>query len=99
MKRYGNGQENRPRSYRTARHGGDYAPRNSRGPARSAAGGELLRAGVRLQHRGYRVAAERIGPFGVVVLNHGVGATREARLRESPEFFLHSAAAFAARGY
>lgn len=39
------------------------------------------------------------GPFGVVVLNHGVGATREARLRESPELFLHSAAAFAARGY
>jgi dienelactone hydrolase len=39
------------------------------------------------------------GPFGVVVLNHGVGATREARLLESPQFFLHSAAAFAARGY
>ena len=39
------------------------------------------------------------GPFGVVVLNHGVGATREARLLESPEVFLQSAAAFAARGY
>src|SRR4051812_30813415 len=39
------------------------------------------------------------GPFGVVVLNHGVGATREERLRESPAFLLRSAAAFAARGY
>lgn len=39
------------------------------------------------------------GPFGVVVLNHGVGATREARLLESPEPFLRSAAAFAQRGY
>jgi dienelactone hydrolase len=39
------------------------------------------------------------GPFGVVVLNHGVGASREARLLESPQLFLHTAAAFAARGY
>ena len=40
-----------------------------------------------------------LGPFGVVVLNHGVGATREARMLESPEPFLRSAAAFAERGY
>jgi dienelactone hydrolase len=39
------------------------------------------------------------GTYGVVVLNHGVGATREARLLESPEPFLRSAAAFAERGY
>ena len=40
-----------------------------------------------------------LGPFGVVVLNHGVGATREERILESPEPFLRSAAAFAERGY
>jgi dienelactone hydrolase len=40
-----------------------------------------------------------LGPFGVVVLNHGVGATREERMLESPEPFLRSAAAFAERGY
>jgi dienelactone hydrolase len=39
------------------------------------------------------------GPYGVVVLNHGVGPDAEARRRESPELLMQSALAFANRGY
>src|SRR5687767_12846122 len=39
------------------------------------------------------------GPFGAIILNHGVPATAAARGAESPELFLHTASAFAQRGY
>lgn len=39
------------------------------------------------------------GPFGAVILNHGVPLTERARSLESPELLLHTAAAFARRGY
>jgi len=39
------------------------------------------------------------GPFGAVVLNHGVPLSEEARRLESPAMLLHTAAAFAQRGY
>jgi dienelactone hydrolase len=39
------------------------------------------------------------GPFGAVILNHGVAATAQARRAESPAFFMHTATAFAQRGY
>lgn len=39
------------------------------------------------------------GPYGVVVLNHGAGASAEARREESPAYFMDAAAAFAERGY
>ncbi|HWM42831.1 MAG TPA: prolyl oligopeptidase family serine peptidase [Burkholderiales bacterium] len=39
------------------------------------------------------------GPFGAVILNHGVPLTEDARRLESPELLLHTAAAFAERGY
>lgn len=39
------------------------------------------------------------GPFGAIILNHGVPATAAARGTESPALFLHTASAFAQRGY
>src|ERR671918_402452 len=39
------------------------------------------------------------GPFGAIILNHGVPATAAARGAESPELFLHTASAVAPRGY
>jgi dienelactone hydrolase len=39
------------------------------------------------------------GPFGAIILNHGVPATAAAREAESPALFLHTATAFAQRGY
>lgn len=39
------------------------------------------------------------GPFGVVVLNHGVGPTLEDRRRESPALLMSTALEFAERGY
>jgi dienelactone hydrolase len=39
------------------------------------------------------------GPYGAVVLNHGVGFSARARERESPELLLHAASALAQRGY
>ena len=39
------------------------------------------------------------GPFGAIILNHGVPATAAARGAESPELLLHTASAFAQRGY
>ena len=39
------------------------------------------------------------GPFGAVVLNHGVPLDARARSLESPAMLLHTAAAFAQRGY
>ena len=39
------------------------------------------------------------GPFGAIILNHGVPATAQAREAESPALFVHTATAFAQRGY
>jgi len=39
------------------------------------------------------------GPFGAVILNHGVPLTAHARSFESPTLLLHTAAEFAQRGY
>jgi len=39
------------------------------------------------------------GPYGAVILNHGVPLTKQARSLESPQLLLHTAAAFAQRGY
>ena len=39
------------------------------------------------------------GPFGAVVLNHGVPLTDQARRLESPAMLLNTAVAFAQRGY
>jgi dienelactone hydrolase len=39
------------------------------------------------------------GPYGAIVLNHGVPASAEARSLESHAFFMHAATAFALRDY
>src|SRR5688572_5996495 len=39
------------------------------------------------------------GPYGAIVLNHGVPGTAQARSAESPALLLHTAAAFAQRDY
>jgi dienelactone hydrolase len=39
------------------------------------------------------------GPFGAVILNHGVGVNAESRHLESPAMLAHTAAEFARRGY
>ncbi len=39
------------------------------------------------------------GPFGAVILNHGVSASARERARESSELLINAAAVFARRGY
>ena len=39
------------------------------------------------------------GPFGAVILNHGVPPTARARQAESPELLMHTAGALVRRGY
>lgn len=39
------------------------------------------------------------GPFGAIVLNHGVGEDARERFLESPTLFIQAASAFIARGY
>jgi dienelactone hydrolase len=39
------------------------------------------------------------GPYGAVILNHGVALGAKARAAESPALLAHTAAAFASRGY
>jgi dienelactone hydrolase len=58
----------------------------------------------RVPARGYSLAMTVVrprgnGPFGVVVLNHGVGATLEERRAETPAYLMSTALAFAERGY
>jgi dienelactone hydrolase len=68
-------------------------------------GPRLLAEDVRIPAAGgYEIAAtilrpEGHGPFGAVVLNHGVAGSDEERARESSEIFLATAAVFARRGY
>src|SRR5882672_2017809 len=42
---------------------------------------------------------EAPGPFGAVILNHGVSASARERARESSDLLINSAAIFARRGY
>src|SRR5881628_2065085 len=53
---------------------------------------------------GYTIAATILrpdaqGPFGAVVLNHGVSASARERARESSDLLINAAAVFARRGY
>lgn len=53
---------------------------------------------------GYEIAAtvlrpEGRGPYGAVVLNHGVSGSAQERARESSDIFLATASVFARRGY
>lgn len=53
---------------------------------------------------GYSIAAtilrpEGDGPYGAVILNHGVSASARERARESSDLLINSAAVFARRGY
>src|SRR5437588_153037 len=43
--------------------------------------------------------AEGQGPFGAVILNHGVSASARERARESSDLLMNAAAVFARRGY
>lgn len=58
----------------------------------------------RVPARGYSLAVTVVrprgkGPYGVVVLNHGVGPDLDSRRRESPALLMSTALAFAKRGY
>jgi dienelactone hydrolase len=56
-----------------------------------AADGRLIAATV--------LRPEGNGPFGAVVLNHGVSASARERARESSDLLINAAAVFARRGY
>jgi len=67
-------------------------------------GSGLVVEEFRVPVRGYSLAVTVVrprgnGPYGVVVLNHGVGPTLESRRRESSAVFMPTAAALAQRGY
>jgi len=68
--------------------------------------GGLLEEHVRIPSAGgrYTIAAtilrpQGAGPFGAIVLNHGVPLTAEARRRESADLLMPAAQVFAERGY
>src|SRR6267378_5070567 len=68
-------------------------------------GPRLLEERVRVSAPNGRTIAATIlrpegqGPFGAVVLNHGVSASARERARESSDLLINSAAVFARRGY
>lgn len=68
-------------------------------------GPRLIEEKVRINAReGYTIAAtilrpEGAGPYGAVVLNHGVAGSRRERARESSELLIEAAKVFARRGY
>jgi len=68
-------------------------------------GPRLIEEKVRIPApEGYTIAATILrpdapGPFGVVVLNHGVSASARERARESSDLLINAAAVFARRGY
>ena len=68
-------------------------------------GPRLIEEQVRIPAAGgYEVATtilrpEGNGPFGVVVLNHGVSASARERARESSDLLISAASVFARRGY
>jgi dienelactone hydrolase len=68
-------------------------------------GPRLIEEKVRIPSgSGYSIAAtilrpEGAGPYGAVILNHGVSASARERARESSDLLINSAAVFARRGY
>lgn len=68
-------------------------------------GPRLIEEKVRIPTaNGYSIAAtilrpEGEGPYGAVILNHGVSASARERARESADLLINSAAVFARRGY
>src|SRR5262245_18280250 len=68
-------------------------------------GPRLIEEKVRISAReGYPIAAtilrpEGAGPYGAVILNHGVAGTRRERLRESSDLLIDAAKVFARRGF
>jgi|SRR5436190_2414928 len=68
-------------------------------------GPRLIEEKVRIPTQNGRTLAATIlrpdaqGPFGVVVLNHGVSASARERARESSDLLINAAAVFARRGY
>jgi len=59
---------------------------------------------IPVSNANYAIAArvlrpEGAGPFGAVVLNHGVAGTRAERMRESPDQLLSAANVFVQHGY
>ncbi len=67
-------------------------------------GPRLVEEKVRIPANGYSIAAtilrpEGEGPYGAVILNHGVSASARERARESADLLINSAAVFARRGY
>src|SRR2546430_10803265 len=69
-----------------------YGPRLSEGRVRiPVASGRTIAATI--------LRPEGQGPFGAVVLNHGVSASARERARESSDLLVNAAAVFARRGY
>src|SRR3954452_13734628 len=68
-------------------------------------GPRLIEEKVRIPSPNGRAIAATIlrpdaqGPFGAVVLNHGVSASARERARESSDLLINAAAVFARRGY
>src|SRR5919107_304821 len=68
-------------------------------------GPRLVEERVRIAAPNHRAIAATIlrpegqGPFGAVILNHGVSASARERARESADLLINSAAVFARRGY
>jgi len=88
---------------------GGFAGRALAQPASQAAseffGPRLVEEDVRIAAPGgYEIAATILrpdgkGPYGAVILNHGVPGSEEERSRESPQIFMATASVFARRGY
>ena len=68
-------------------------------------GPRLVEERVRIPAPNNRIIAATVlrpegqGPFGAVVLNHGVSASARERARESSDLLINAAAVFARRGY
>src|ERR687888_69335 len=68
-------------------------------------GPRLIEERVRIPTQNGRTIAGTIlrpdaqGPFGAVILNHGVSASARERARESSDLLINAAAVFARRGY
>jgi len=76
------------------------------GDGRSYHGPKLIEEQVRIPAAGgrYEIAAtilrpEGAGPYGAMVLNHGVSASARERAEESSELLIGAASVFARRGY
>src|SRR3954470_19777229 len=75
-------------------------------PEDSYSGPRLIEEKVRIPMASGRSAIaatilrpEGQGPYGVVILNHGVSASQRERARESSDLLINAAAVFARRGF